>query len=71
MLVAHYKISCWTHRDLDHILNEGDNLFKSQNTDLSEISWYIFNLKMTEETLHEGGSIFRGTFFEKYICIIS
>ena len=58
------KISCWTHRDLDHILNEGDNLYKSLNKesffsvdDLPRqiyIFRYIVNLEMIKETLHEG-----------------
>ena len=58
------KIPCWTHRDLDFILNEGNNLYKSLNKDsfLSVddsprqiyIFRYIVNLEMNKETLHEG-----------------
>ena len=56
------KTSCWTHRDLDHILNEGDNKLLNKESFLSVddlprqiyIFRYIVNLEMTEETLHEG-----------------
>ena len=58
------KGSCWAHRDLDHMLNEGDNLYKSMNKDsfLSVDNLprqiYIFpnivNLEVNKETLHVG-----------------
>ena len=58
------KISWWIDRDLDHILNEGDNLYESCNKDsfLSvddlprqiHIFRYIVNLEMNKGTLHEG-----------------
>ena len=58
------KISCWTHRDLDRVLNEGGNLYNSLNkesflnVDHLPRQIYIFqysvNLEMTEKTLHEG-----------------
>ena len=58
------KISCWTHRDLDHILNEGDNLYKSLKKesflsvdDLPRqiyIFRYIVNIWIPKDTVHEG-----------------
>ena len=68
------KISCWTTRDLDHILIQGDNMYKSLNKEsfLSvddlpreiHIFQFIASVEMKVENLY---GICRRTLFEEYI----
>ena len=67
-----------THWDLDHILNEGDNLYNSLNKesflidDLPRhiyIFWYIVNLEMTQETLYEGVAFLRELFLRNMFAL--
>ena len=74
------KISCWTTQDLECILIEGDNLYKSLNKvsflsvdDLPreiQIFQYIVRVEMKVENLHDGLA-FLGKPFLKNILAIS
>ena len=70
------EISCWTTQDLDHILIQGDDLYKSLNKEsfLSvddlpreiQIFKYTISVEMKVENLHEGVVFLGESFFKKY-----
>ena len=74
------KISCWTTRDLDHILIQGDNMYKSLNKEsfLSvddlpreiHIFQFIASVEMKVENLYDG-VVFVGEPFLRNILTIS
>ena len=73
------KLYYWTHRDLDHTLNERDNLYNSLNKDsflrIDDLSrqiyifWYTVNLEMNEETLHEGVAVLGEPFLRNIFAL--
>ena len=70
------KISCWTHRDLDHILNERDNLYKSLNKDsflsvddLPRGIYILVYCQFKKETLHEEVAFLREPFLRNIFAL--
>ena len=78
-VTASGKISCWTTQDLDHILIQGDNLYKFLNKESFpsvnglpkefHIFQYTVSVEMKAENLHDGVAFLGESFLRNILAI--